>query len=126
MERSTNQRRVIRKVLDEAERPLGPQEILEAAQSHLPTLGIATVYRTLKGFLEDGTVAPVELPGESLRYETSGKPHHHHFRCRECNRVFELEGCEVQTRGLAPPGFKVDAHELVLYGACKECRRAAR
>ena len=51
MERSTRQRRAIREAFLEAGRPLSPQEVLELARKKVPSLGLATVYRTLKGLV---------------------------------------------------------------------------
>ena len=121
MERNTRQREAIRQVLSEADRPMGPQEVLEAAQGYIPSLGIATVYRTLKALTEEGWLIPVELPGEPQRYEIAGKGHHHHFRCRICDRVFDTDGCLPNLRRLAPSGFQLDRHEVVLYGTCDTC-----
>jgi hypothetical protein len=45
MERNTRQRSAIRDAIAQAERPLLPQEVLDAAQRAVPGLGIATVYR---------------------------------------------------------------------------------
>lgn len=119
--RDTQQRRAIRRVIEESGRPLGPREVLDAAQAHCPGLGIATVYRTLKTLVEEAELTQVELPGEPPRYETTGKHHHHHFHCRACDRVFELEGCPEGLRRLTPPGFSLESHELVLYGRCPGC-----
>jgi Fur family ferric uptake transcriptional regulator len=121
MERETQQRRAIRAIFEEAGRPLGPREVLEAAQSRSPGLGMATVYRTLKSGVEGGWLQQVDLPGEAPRYETQGKQHHHHFHCRTCDRVFEIEGCPEGLRHLTPPGFSLEEHEVVLYGRCAEC-----
>ena len=121
MKRDTKQRQAIRRVLEEAGRPLGPPEVLEAAQVHHPGIGIATVYRTLKAMVEEGALAQVELPGEPPRYEINGKRHHHHFHCRACDRVYELEGCPEGLRSLTPPGFSLESHEVVLYGRCAAC-----
>jgi Fur family ferric uptake transcriptional regulator len=121
MERTTRQRESIRQVFAETDRPLGPQEVLEAAQTYIPGLGIATVYRTLKALTEEGWLIPVELPGESQRYEIAGKGHHHHFRCRACDRVFETSGCVPNLQRLVPSGFQLDRHEVVLYGTCETC-----
>ncbi len=121
MERKTRQRDAIRHVFEEDDRPLGPHEVLNAAQASIPGLGIATVYRTLKALTEEGWLAPVELPGEPQRYEVAGKGHHHHFRCRACDRVFEIDGCLINLKQLAPQGFHIDRHEVVLYGTCKTC-----
>jgi Fur family transcriptional regulator, ferric uptake regulator len=121
MQRHTRQREAIRKALAEAGRPLSPQELLAAARGTLPRLGIATVYRTVKAMLEDGTVRAVELPGAPARYELSGKGHHHHFHCRACDGVFEVEACPGRMRGLLPGGFRLERHEIILYGLCADC-----
>lgn len=121
MERDTQQRRAIGAALDEADRPLGPQEVLDAARRRSPGLGIATVYRTLKAWVESGRLQQVDLPGEPPRYERTGKSHHHHFHCRRCDRVYEIDGCPEGLRGLTPPGFSLESHELVLYGRCSAC-----
>ena|SRR5436305_11806335 len=121
MERDTQQRRAIREVLARAGRPLSPREVLGEARPVAPKLGIATVYRTLKSGVADGWLTQVELPGEPPRYESTGKSHHHHFHCRRCDRVYEIEGCLDDLRSLTPPGFALEAHEVVLYGLCAEC-----
>ncbi len=121
MERDTQQRRAIRSAIEWASRPLSPREVLDQAGPHSPGLGIATVYRTLKGGVEGGWLRQVDLPGEAPRYEPTGKQHHHHFHCRVCDRVYEIEGCPDGLHGLTPPGFALEAHEVVLYGRCAEC-----
>lgn len=120
-ERDTQQRRAIRSAIERADRPLSPREVLDQAQPQSPGLGIATVYRTLKSGVEAGWLQPVELPGEPPRYEPTGKQHHHHFHCRRCDRVYEIEGCLDDLRHLTPPGFALEAHEIVLYGRCADC-----
>ncbi len=121
MERNTRQRDAIRKVFESTPHPLGPFEVLSAGRTHVRGLGIATVYRTINAFVEQGWLVPVELPGESPRYERAGAEHHHHFRCRQCARVFELPGCHDDFARLAPPGFALEAHDIVLYGKCSQC-----
>lgn len=122
MQRDTRQRRVLRKVLEHADRPLSPHEILEAAQAEMPSLGIATVYRNVKSMVEEAALQTVEIPGEGLRYELAGKEHHHHFYCRGCARVFEVDGCPGNLKRLAPEDFEVESHLLVLYGLCPTCK----
>ncbi|MFD3004992.1 zinc uptake transcriptional regulator [Thermus tengchongensis] len=121
MERSTRQRRAIREAFLEAGRPLSPQEVLELARKKVPSLGLATVYRTLKGLVEEGFLTPVALPGEPSRYEPAGREHHHHFLCRLCGRVFELSGCDLALEGHLPPGFQAEGHEVTVFGRCPEC-----
>jgi Fur family ferric uptake transcriptional regulator len=125
MERLTPQRTAIQAAIAAAGRPLSPPEVLESARAGVPGLGIATVYRNLKLLLEDGAILPVHLPGEGPRYEAAGHAHHHHFRCRGCERVFDVDACPGDLRGMAPPGFAVEGHEITLYGRCADCSQAA-
>lgn len=125
MERDTRQRRAIRKVLEAVGRPLSPRELLREARRRAPTLGLATVYRTVRGLVADGSLTPVALPGEPARYEPSGKRHHHHFRCRGCDRVFEIAGCRQARVAPTPRGFVIEDHDVVWYGRCASCARAA-
>ena len=121
MERDTKQRRAIREAFTRERRPLSTDEVLASGQDLVPSLGIATVYRNIKALLRDGWLHPVELPGEPARYEQSGRPHHHHFICRACQQAFDVEACPKDVERLAPSGFLVEAHELVLYGRCPTC-----
>jgi Fur family transcriptional regulator, ferric uptake regulator len=105
----------------EAGHPLSPKELLEAARTHVKGIGIATVYRNIKSLHEEGWLTPVELPGEPPRYEVAGKGHHHHFHCRTCDRVFEVEGCPGNLLSVTPEGFHLERHEFVLYGLCVQC-----
>jgi len=121
MKRKTRQRDAILDAFLSTERPLGPAEVLGMAQAVVPKLGIATVYRALKSLVDEEWLQVVELPGEPPRYERAGKHHHHHFRCYECHRLFEIAGCPDDLGALLPPGFLMVEHELILYGRCAEC-----
>lgn len=82
-------------------------------------MGIATVYRNLRTFVDEGTIRPVALPGEPDRYELSTRSACHHFRCRACSRVFDVPKSAVQSQ--APFGFEVETARVVLDGVCAEC-----
>ena len=119
--RHTRQRDAIHSAFAAAGRPLSPQEALELARRTVPQLGIATVYRSIARLLADGTLVSVELPGSPSRYELAGLSHHHHFHCGSCGRVYDLPGCPGNMERLIPSGFKLERHELVLYGNCAGC-----
>lgn len=121
MERVTRQRSAIERVFAEATHPLDPNEVLEAARQLVPRMGIATVYRAIRALIESGDVVSVVLPGDVTRYEAAGREHHHHFQCRRCHKVFELEGCSGDFGAAMPPGFHLESHEVVLYGRCDQC-----
>ncbi|WP_432797317.1 Fur family transcriptional regulator [Poriferisphaera sp. WC338] len=120
--RNTVQRKTVERVIDAAEGPLTVQEIHDAASS-LCEVGIATVYRIVKTLHEDEQISCVVLPDGQNRYENAHLGHHHHFRCKQCGRVFDLHLCPVSLpEGTTlPGGFVVDGHELTLFGLCPEC-----
>lgn len=126
MTRNTRQRQAIREALARAEHPLTPAEILAAAQQELPSLGIATVYRAINQLREGGELNPVELLGETPRYELAGKGHHHHFHCLHCDRVYDIVHCPMDFAAMIPQGFELTRHVVILYGSCADCRAAKR
>ncbi len=124
MRRNTSQRQAIRAAFEDAGRPLSIPEALDKAQREVPGMGPATVYRAVNDLVEDGFLKTVELPGQPARYELAGLDHHHHFHCRSCGKVFDVAGCPGKLSSLAPPGFEVNAHEIILYGRCADCAAA--
>lgn len=119
--RRTRQREAIEDAFRAAGRPLSPEGCRERASATVPGLGIATVYRNIGRLVEEGWLRVVALPGSPDRYEVAGKHHHHHFHCRACDGVFEVEACPGGFTGMAPGGFQVDHHEVMLYGLCGGC-----
>jgi Fur family ferric uptake transcriptional regulator len=131
MERATRQRGAIRAVIQASKRPLSPQEVLDGARKTVRALGMATVYRNLKRLVAEGSVRMITLPGESSRYEVGDSAHHHHFQCTTCRRVYDIPGCPGNLRSMVPRGFRVEHHDVTLYGRCSDCgkrelRAAAR
>lgn len=121
-QRQTRQRLVLLEILHNADRPLSITNLLQLAKKKKTKIGQATVYRTINALLESGQIRQVQLPhGESL-YEKAHLHHHHHFKCEQCNRVFDLPGCpEKELHQYLPSGFRATHHELTFYGTCAEC-----
>jgi Fur family ferric uptake transcriptional regulator len=120
--RQTKQREAVLKALRDANAPVTAKQILGRASKHAEGMGLATVYRTLKLLIASGEAQPVDIPGVTPLFEISGKGHHHHFVCTNCETVFELEGgCCGHFDDLAPKGFRTVAHELSLFGTCDRC-----
>ena len=119
-ERRTKQQQAIQRAITASKRPLSPGEVLARARRSSPTLSLATVYRGLKRLEDEGAIARVEIPGQPTRFESqrAASQHHHHFVCRVCDRVYDIPGCAPGVDGLAPKGFRVESHEIVLFGVC--------
>ena len=123
MSRATSQREAIDKAFETAVGPLLPEEVLAAAQSEVPSLGQATVYRAIKRLEEAGDLERVTGTDGRARYELAGD-HHHHFQCRECDRVYDVPGCVRSPASLGtrlPKGFRLEGHEIWLSGVCAAC-----
>jgi len=118
--RATRQRTAIRQIFEQERRPLSAHEV--HSMTPVGGLGIATVYRALQLLTEEGWLKPVSMPGAVTYYERTGLGHHHHFRCEICDRVFDVVGCARGLDALAPEGFVVRGHEILLTGACPGCR----
>jgi len=123
MERSTRQRHASQQARALRGQPLLPQELLLEAQKIVPSLSLATVYRNLKGLVDEGLVDTVALPGEPPRYEEH-KHHHHHFHCHGCQRVLDIDACPDDLSKLLPKGFVLEAHQITFYGRCPDCSLA--
>lgn len=122
--RSTAQQRLIRKILERSDRPLNANEILKAAQKRLPSIGIATVYRSVRRMTEESVIVPVAIAGETAYYEPVTRDHHHYFHCCYCRKVFVIGACPEVIDELTPPGFVHEHHDIVLHGYCNVCSKS--
>jgi Fur family ferric uptake transcriptional regulator len=119
--RRTPQRDAIRDVIAAAAGPLSAPEILRLAKRRSSGLGQATVYRNVRAMVDAGELVEVDVPGEPPRHEPAGRIHHHHFLCRACQKLFDVQGCPGNLATLTPSGFVLERHELTLVGLCAGC-----
>ena len=119
--RNTQQRKTIESFLEQSSSPVLPRELHDQAQQVLPNIGIATVFRALKDLVAEGNARVVEIPGDSPRYESINRKHHHHFKCTSCEQVFCVEGCPGNLQTLLSPGFEMTDHDITLFGTCSNC-----
>ena len=123
MERSTRQRAAIIHVLEASGRPLSPRELLAAAREEVPGIGIATVYRAIAALVDDRAVHVVELPGNPhARAGRVGPPSS--LSLPQVPPGVRRRRLPGGIAGVVPRGFRLDRHELVLYGTCRQCRAA--
>ena len=122
-QRTTRQFKAIKDAIDTAGRPLSIDEIHELASKDVPSIGQRTVYRVVRQLQEEGELTSVPVSGGADRYELTcvALEHHHHFHCTSCDRIFDIEGCPGELKGMVPKGFKLEAHELTLSGLCDRC-----
>ncbi len=123
MARRSRYQNVADTVLTEAAGPLSAAELHEALST--TGVGLATVYRVINQGVESGRYAAVETPGGPTRYEPADRPHHHHFECLDCRRMFDVAGCPGGINKLLPEAFTLESHEILLRGRCADCAGAA-
>ena len=103
------------------------QEIHDGVRAAGARVGVASVYRVLDSLDELGLVQRVDLGDAIARYEPSvaEADHHHHLVCEDCGKVepFADRGLETALARVAGTlGYDPGTHEVVLRGACAECR----
>jgi Fur family transcriptional regulator, peroxide stress response regulator len=121
--RSTPQRRaIVREVYSRSHPTVG--EVYASVQRQFPTIGLATVYNTLRTMTERGLVS--ELPFSSaMRFDANMTPHAN-LICRKCGRIedveFVPEHLETMLQHLAQAaGFAPDGQRFDVYGLCRSC-----
>lgn len=97
--------------------------VYERARCVCDGIGIATVYRNLRGLAECGRLDTVETTDGITHYDADLSTHAH-FVCRECGRISDFEflsdECE---RNLIANGYEIERKKLVLYGVCSDCKK---
>lgn len=119
--RSTGPRRAVLTAIQDSPGPFTVEDLL----IDLPSVGRATVFRTIKLLQELELVCRVPLEDGSARYQLSEGSHHHHLVCRNCGSFTEFSDLEIDARiqeQANAHGFGLQGHSLELYGLCKDCR----
>ncbi len=98
---------------------------VEALSEELPSVGRATVYRTIKLLLEAGAVCKLATIDVSQMYSLCRVGHHdHHSVCIQCGAVEEFRAAAVERLISAIsaeiPGEVID-HRIELYVVCGFC-----
>ena len=123
--RLTRQRRAVLEAVGNAPTCLSAGELLVEARRYCPSVGLATVYRTLEVLDHIGAAERVHAPGPGASFVPCPPKDHHHVVCRSCGRVADFEGCVVAAMAASvteQTGFTVESHFLELEGVCGECR----
>lgn len=108
---------------------LSAQEIFDALRAEGRTAGIASVYRALELLTRTGLVRRVDIgPAACFEPALPGGEHHHHVVCEQCGKVAAFEDAALEDaidRLARRLRYSVGEHDVVLRGACPDCRRAA-
>ncbi|MEK6638366.1 MAG: Fur family transcriptional regulator [Pseudomonadota bacterium] len=117
--RITEQRRVIARVLSEAEDHPDVETLHERSSAIDPGISIATVYRTVRLFEEAGILDRHDFGDGRARYEAAPEAHHDHLIDVETGKVIEFVDPELEAlqKLIAEKlGFRLVDHRMELYG----------
>jgi len=115
----TGQRRLIARVLSEADDHPDVEEVYRRALALDDRISIATVYRTVRLLEENGILERRDFGGGRARYDPTDRGHHHHLIDVDTGRVIEFsdEAHEEVARLIAARlGFTLIGQRLELFG----------
>lgn len=103
-------------------------ELIDEVRAAIGSISRQAVYDTLGVLADENLVRRIQPAGSPARYEDRVGDNHHHLICRGCRKMFDID-CAV---GEAPcltvdddHGFEIDEAEVIYWGRCPSCRKAA-
>lgn len=117
--RITRQRRVILRVLSEADDHPDAMELFRRASAIDPSVSLTTVYRTLKLLEEKGEIHRHAFEGGPARFEPAASAHHDHLIDLDTGEVIEFSSDRIeklQQEIAEELGYEIQHHRLELYG----------
>lgn len=127
--RVTEQRRTVAAVLEAATDHPDVEELYRRASRIDPKISLATVYRTVRLFEDEGILERRDFGDGRARYEPADRAHHDHLIDLESGQVIEFVDPEIealQERIARKLGYALKGHRLELYGVPLEKRRKGR
>ena len=125
----TDQRKVIAKVLSESKETYGESdhpdvdELYNRVSKIDSRISIATVYRTVKLFEEEGILTKHDFKGGKARYEELSENQHDHIIDIKSGQIIEFVDEEIeklQKKVAEKYGYDLVDHKLELYGVKKK------
>ena len=117
--RMTGQRRIIARVLSEAEDHPDVEEVHRRAHARDNRISLSTVYRTVRLLEGAGILERHDFGEGRARYEQAGHGHHDHLINMKTGEVFEFHNAEIERLQDAVArelGFQLIGHRLELFG----------
>jgi len=104
-----------RYVLCEADHPTA-EHVKQWVDENFPKISLATVYNTLRAFVEAGLLREVRLPDrDAVVFDNLTSPHHH-FLDEETGTVHDLPLDAVEVKVLVGPEFDVRTATVLVRG----------
>jgi Fur family transcriptional regulator, peroxide stress response regulator len=99
-------------------------EIYHAIKDDVPSLSVATVYNTLKAFLDAGIVQELKFGDNASRFDLNTTPHHH-LVCETCGNLFDIYLPELPIEEIGRQHrFQTTGYHIEIKGICEHCQTA--
>ena len=121
--RNTYQRDIIRMVMKDNMTHPTADEIYDEVKKIDHRISRGTVYRNLAILSDDEEISHYNSPFGPDHYDCILEPHYHCL-CRKCGKFVDAKvPYDNQLNSIADvcDGFKLESHNLVFVGICKEC-----
>lgn len=123
----TPQRAVIAETFLKSTGHFSMEELHARVRQADPSIGQATVYRTLKLLVDSGLARELSTGEGAKLYEHDlGQGHHDHLICLGCGRKVEIVDPEIERLQVdlaRAHGFELTRHTMLLFGICPACGR---
>ncbi len=118
--RRSRQREAILEVLSSTKSHPTADWIYEELKKSYPNIGLATVYRNLRLFEEQGLLIKLDV-GDGFDHFDADTSEHSHFFCQSCKKVLDIKIPKQEFQSLLPDGYSYERHQLVFFGKCDDC-----
>ena len=100
------------------------ETIYNDLKSQISDLGMATVYRNLTLFRQQGLISSIATVSGVERFDANTDPHVH-FICTDCDAVIDLDEMHIpqslQNTASLCCGGRADSCQLSFTGLCRNC-----
>ena len=97
----TRQRLAIARVLFARHQHLSADQVMLSANRADTELSKATVYNTLKLFVEKRLIREVVVDPDKVFYDSNTSPHHHFYNI-QTGEIIDIDAAEITVAGLPP------------------------
>ena len=120
MQRHSRQRDAVFEALCSVRSHPTALQVFDMVRSSIPNISLATVYRNLKGLVEEGK-AIVLLSNDSVEHYDAVVNRHYHMCCDKCDKVYDIESnINIDLDGLNTP-HKINSVNVMFNGICQNC-----
>lgn len=126
--RLTPQRQTILEVFLNTGGHVEIDELFPFVQREDPSIGIATLYRTMNLLVECGLARENTAAQGRKNYEQAYRQRHHdHLICTACGKIVEFEHPLIekyQMEVCREYNFTLNQHRMEIYGTCTPCQNS--